>query len=320
MGWMSVTLIIMLIISAGTWLAGASAKKNLVAQNPVPGQMVDVDGFKMHIDCTGEGSPTVILVSGLDDFSIMWSLVQPEIAQMTRVCSYDRAGLGWSEASPNPRTSANMVKELHTLLVNANIKGPYVMVGHSFGGTLVRLYVHTYPNEVSGIVLVDAAPPELFERVPAWNKAIEAKTKMFQALKPLSLLGLFALFPNSIPNRGLPDTALFQYRVISVATDYYQDTMVENEMFQKNLAEIKSANITSFGNLPLIVLSRGRFDAMPRLTDVENENARQVWSEMQAEMLRLSTNSRQIIAEQSEHFIQLQQPQLVIDAINELLK
>ena len=172
MWWLSIVLIVILVLLSGSWIAGASAKKKLMAQNPAPGQMVDAGGFKMHIHCTGEGSPTVILVSGLDDFSSMWSLVQPEIAKSTRVCSYDRAGLGWSEASPNPRTSANMVKELHALLVNANVEGPYVMVGHSFGGALARLYVHTYPDEVVGLVFVDVAPPELFERFPAWSKAI----------------------------------------------------------------------------------------------------------------------------------------------------
>jgi pimeloyl-ACP methyl ester carboxylesterase len=289
-----------------------------MAQNPAPGQMVDAGGFKMHIHCTGEGSPTVILVSGLDDFSIMWSLVQPEIAKTTRVCSYDRAGLGWSETSPSPRTSTNMAKELHTLLVGANVEDPYAMVGHSFGGALARLYVHNYPDEVVGLVLVDAAPPELFERFPAWSTAIETKMKMFRVLEPLSSFGLFALSPNSIPNRGLPDDALTQYRAISVATDYYKNTIVENEMFVKNLVEINAAD-TSFGDLPLIVLSRGLFDPMPGLTDKENQQARQAWSEMQAGMLKLSSNSKQIIAEKSEHFIQLQQPQLVIDAVMNIL-
>lgn len=318
MWWLGIVLIVILVLVSGTWIAGASAKKKLMAQNPAPGQMVDAGGFKMHIHCTGEGSPTVILVSGLDDFSIMWSLVQPEIGKTTRVCSYDRAGLGWSETSPNPRTSTNMVKELHTLLVNANVEGPYVMVGHSFGGALARLYVHNYPDEVVGLVLVDAAPPELFERFPAWSTAIEAKMKMFRVLEPLSSFGLFALSPNSIPNRGLPDDALTQYRAISVATDYYKNTIVENEMFVKNLVEINAAD-TSFGDLPLIVLSRGLFDPMPGLTDKENQQARQAWSEMQAGMLKLSLNSKQIIAEKSEHFIQLQQPQLVIDAVMNIL-
>ena len=121
MWWINVIVIFVLVLTAGTWVAGAVAKQNLMKKYPAPCATVDAVGFKMHIHCTGEGSPTVILISGLDDFSITWSQVQPEIAKTTRVCSYDRAGLGWSEASPSPRTSENMVKELHTLLVNAKV-------------------------------------------------------------------------------------------------------------------------------------------------------------------------------------------------------
>jgi pimeloyl-ACP methyl ester carboxylesterase len=212
-----------------------------------------------------------------------------------------------------------MVKELHTLLVNAKIQSPYVMVGHSFGGALAQLYIHNNPNEVVGLVLVDAAPSDLFVRVPAWSKAIQQKLGLFRVLAPLSAFGLFALAPGSIPNRGFPDEALAQYRAISAATAYYQTCIAENEMFEKNLAEIKSAHIASFGDLPLIVLSRGTWAAMPGLTETENQQAKQAWTAMQAELLKLSANGRQLIAEKSEHFIQLQQPQLVIDAINDML-
>jgi pimeloyl-ACP methyl ester carboxylesterase len=160
----------------------------------------------------------------------------------------------------------------------------------------------------------------LFVRVSAWGKALDQKIGMFNTLAPLSSFGLLALSPNSIPNRGFPDEALAQYRAVSVATDYWKNTIIENEMFETNLAAIKSANITGIGDLPLIVLSRGTWDAMPGLTDEENQQARQAWSDMQAELLELSSNSRQVVAEKSEHFIQLYQPELVIEAILELVK
>ena len=111
----------------------------------MPGQLVDVGGYKMHIDCTGQGSPTVILESGLGDTYISWHKVQPQIAQFARVCSYDRAGLGYSDSSPRPRTSRIFAEELHTLLHNAGISGPpYILVGHSMGGFDVRLYASLY--------------------------------------------------------------------------------------------------------------------------------------------------------------------------------
>src|SRR5690242_18207099 len=123
---------------------------------PPPGQLVDVGGYRLHINCTGTGSPTVVIESGWGDMSAAWGWVQPEVAKTTRVCTYDRAGMGWSEASPEPRVAREYAKELHTLLANAHETGPYVLVGHSMGGFTVLVYAHDYPDDVSGLVLVDS--------------------------------------------------------------------------------------------------------------------------------------------------------------------
>src|SRR6476619_5964306 len=123
---------------------------------PPPGQLVDVGGYRLHINCTGTGSPTVVIESGWGDMSAAWGWVQPEVAKTTRVCTYDRAGMGWSEASPEPRVAREYAKELHTLLANAHETGPYVLVGHSMGGFTVLVYAHDYPADVSGLVLVDS--------------------------------------------------------------------------------------------------------------------------------------------------------------------
>ena len=132
---------------------------------------MDVGGYRKHINCLGQGNPTVILEAGLNDFSIFWARVHPDIAKITRVCVYDRAGYGWSQPSPHPQTSETMMKELHTLLANTQIDTPYVLVGASFGGALVRLYAHGHPDEVAGMVLVDAAHDDLFSTIPTWQKA-----------------------------------------------------------------------------------------------------------------------------------------------------
>jgi pimeloyl-ACP methyl ester carboxylesterase len=320
MWWINDVLLIALVFNLTTWVAGTLVKDDLLEKYQAPGQLIDVGEFKMHINCTGVGSPAVILVSGLDDFSITWSLIQPEIAKTTRVCSYDRAGVGWSEESPNSRTSENLVKELHTLLMNANVEGPYVMVGHSFGGALIQLYIYNYPDEVVGFVLVDAAPVNLFVRIPSWRNIIRRKIGIFRALETMSSFGLLALSPENISNRDFPEEASSQFQAISSATDYYKITIAENKMLETNLAEIKAMHITSFGDLPLIVLSRGTRDMMLGLPEAENGQAHQAWNEMQSELLELSSNSRQLVAEKSEHFIQLQQPQLVIDAIFQILQ
>jgi len=316
--WSRALLTLMLILVVATWITGAVLKYNNLKQYPAPGQLVDVNGYKMHIYCVGEGSPTVILAAGLDDFSIFWSQVQPVVAKSTRVCSYDRAGLGWSEANPDLRTSENMVKELHTLLTNAKIEGPYVLVGHSFGGALTRLYTHDYPDEVIGMILVDAAPDELFIRVTSWKNAIEGKLGLYRTLAPMSSFGLLAFTPSSIPSRGLPDDALAQYRAIAVSTDYFKTGVLEDEAFESNLVEVRAANV-NLGEMPLVVISRGYWDPIPGFSEAENEQAWQKWQEMQVELLSLSTDSRQIIATKSEHHIQLQQPELVIEAIQEIL-
>jgi pimeloyl-ACP methyl ester carboxylesterase len=145
------------LISGGMVVAEDQAARCPI---PAPGKLVDVGGWKLHINCTGEkakpSDPTVILEAGLGDFSVEWSLVQPGIAKFARVCSYDRAGDGLSELGPHPRTFRQIVYELHTLLRNADIKPPFVLVGHSYGGWLVRLYESTYPEEVVGMVLVEA--------------------------------------------------------------------------------------------------------------------------------------------------------------------
>jgi len=316
--WLRTFLLLMLVLVVATWIIGGVLKSNMLKQNPAPGQLVDVNGYKMHIYCMGEGSPTVILAAGLDDFSIFWSQVQPEIAKSTRVCSYDRAGLGWSEASTEPRTSENMVKELHTLLINAKIEGPYLLVGHSFGGALVRLYTYDYPDEVIGMLLVDAAPDDLFVRVPSWANAIEGKLGLYRSLAPMGSFGLLAFTPGSIPNRGLPEDVLAQYRAIAVSTDYFQTGVLENETFESNLAEVRIENV-DLGDMPLVVISRGYWDPIPGFSDAENQQAWQMWQEMQVELLSLSTDSEQIVATESEHHIQLQQPELVIDAIREII-
>ena len=145
---------------------------------PPPGELVDVGGHSLHLNCVGEGSPTVILESGLGAMSVDWANIQPEVADTTRVCAYDRAGSGWSEPGPGPGDPQQIAGELHTLLGNAGIDGPYVLVGHSFGGLYVLMYADQYadqyPNEVEGMVLVDSSHPEQSTRSAQAQAASEA--------------------------------------------------------------------------------------------------------------------------------------------------
>jgi pimeloyl-ACP methyl ester carboxylesterase len=314
-----IPVLVVLILALGTTIAGEGAKSSLARQHPAPGQLVDVGGHMMHINCMGQDSPTVILEAGLGNYSLFWAYVQPEVAKFARVCSYDRAGYGWSESSPLPRTANAEVEELHTLLANANVQGPYVLVGHSLGGMNMRVFANNYPEEVVGMVLVDSFHEERPIRNPELAKANHDATRQFRMFALLSSTGMMALAPQSIPNPGLPDDAYAQLQAITATTGYFDTFLSEMNSIEESSAEVRAQEITSIRNIPLIVLSAGRQDTIASLSAAENQH---LWEDMQlqqSELAALSSDSRQIIAEQSGHNIQLDQPDLVIDAIREIL-
>jgi pimeloyl-ACP methyl ester carboxylesterase len=165
-----------ILLFAAVFSAAALAQTNSTPPFPAPGRLVDVGGWRLHLNCTGQAGgsqPTVILEAGIGDFSVEWSLVQPGVAKYARVCSYDRAGDGWSDLGPYPRTMHQLVYELHTLLDKGGVHQPFVLVGHSYGGWLVRLYAYTYPSEISGIVLIDAGASNPW-RLQANGKLVRA--------------------------------------------------------------------------------------------------------------------------------------------------
>ena len=312
--------LVLVIIMAAILVAGAVAKANLAQKYPAPGQLVDVGGYQMHIYCTGQGSPTVMLEAGSGDSSLIWDKVQPEIAEFTRVCSYDRAGLGWSDPSPYPRTATTMMEELHTLMANANVDGPYVFVGHSLGGMLVRMYAHNYPDEIIGMVLVDSLHEARMIRNPDLAAAIQEAAGQFRVFAFLNSTGITALVPQAIPNPGLPAEANARNQALIATTDALATLLAELKMGEENCAEALALQINSFGNLPLIVISAGHGDRLASFSDAENQ---QLWENMQIEqtdLVALSSQGKQIIAEKSGHHIQLDQPELVIDAILQVIE
>jgi len=166
-------------------LAGASyqaIESRLDARRfPETGRLVDVGGYRLMLNCIGDESPTVVLEAGFGDVSVEWKSVQPQIAKFSRVCSYDRAGYGGSDAGPLPRTSLQIARELHTLLKNAGEKPPYILVGASFGGYNVRVFNGLYPDEVTGIVLADATQEDQYDSLPkAWSAISAAQLKHCQ--------------------------------------------------------------------------------------------------------------------------------------------
>src|SRR5215208_4764573 len=158
---------------------------------PPPGEMVDVGGYSLHINCVGQGSPTVLLDAGLGEFSAQWVRVQREVSDTTRVCAYDRAGMGWSEMGPDPRDAKQITSELHTLLSKAGIEGPYVLVGHSFGGMYMQTCTARYPNEVAGVGLVDTSTnPDQFSQRPEARDSNEPQEQRSALVSQLVRLGV----------------------------------------------------------------------------------------------------------------------------------
>lgn len=233
--------------------------------------LVQISGFKLFVKMYGEkkDKPTVIMDAGYGDYSKVWETVVNEISMLTDVLVYDRAGLGNSEKSPNPRTSNQMVSELKELLTKLNIKPPYILVGHSFGGVNVRIYASTYPEEVGGLVLVDSTPEDYRERfLPTMSKEFqEAYSKQF---------------------------------IYEGTYDEFMDSLIQLKQSKRKL------------NIHLIVLSAGKKDHY-------SEKSQELWNEMQKEILNISTDSELIISEESAHYIQKDDPNMVIDAVKRLI-
>ena len=173
--------------------------------HPPPGRLVDVGGYSLHISCQGNGTPTVILDALFPGTVSNWAWVQPEIAKTTRVCAYDRAGLGWSDSGPMPRDAVQQAAELHTLLANAGVTGPYVLVGHSLGGLSVRMFADRYPDEVAGMVLVEASNPDGWKRLGK-PEGVGVDHGMLTVAPLLGRVGVFrlGLVPSYDPDPDLP--------------------------------------------------------------------------------------------------------------------
>lgn len=310
-------LILILVLTALTCTAGTFAKRQLAHGNLPPGQRTNVGDYNMHIYCAGAGSPTVTLEAGLNDFFISWSTIQPGVAEATRVCSYDRAGLGWSKASPFPRMSEVIVQELHTLLQNTGIEGLYILVGHSFGGINMRLFAQQYPQEVMGIVLVDSAHEQQAARVQFLADTVDEFIGQFRTLSMVNSSGLMALSPATIPYRGFPQDAYKQYQAVLATTDYFDGAVVESTAFYSGEASLEPMGLS---DLPLIVLSHELADTTSGIDGAEQSQFEQGWTKMRLELAGLSSNSKQVIAEKSGHYNQFDQPALVIETILELVQ
>ena len=296
---------------------------------PQVGQSVDIGGRSLNIYCTGQGDPAVILDSGAGTPGYSWMTVQPRIAQFTRVCWYDRAGYGWSDPGPYPRDSRAIARDLHELLRAASVPSPYVLVGASFGGFNIRVYNGLYPDEVAGMVLVDAAHEDEAARAPKFLLATHrpphslshAMSLFVRALTEVGALRLSQHFtPAQPPPPGFaPDQGVYMQelprRPQEVAAWLGEGLVEEDE----SVPEVRAAG--GLGDHPLVVLTAGRgFSFGDPVLAKQAADYHQVWvHEMQAQLALLSTRGRQVVVEGSGHAIQYEAPNAVADAVRDVV-
>jgi pimeloyl-ACP methyl ester carboxylesterase len=289
---------------------------------PPPGDLIDVDGCKLHIQCQGKtrpGIPTVIVETGIWDSCQSWKLVQSEIAATTKICTYDRAGYGWSEKSPRPRTFEHMVLELKTLLEKKGIYPPFIFVGHSLGGAIIRYYHSQYPDEIVGMVFVDAILTT--ETPTVFSRAFRVVSQAFSFLAHFGILRLLFKFsppissnPQWTPTMQKTYTACHQAKVNTFAT-----CLAEWDGYETSFRALRT-NVRSLKDIPVTIISRD--PAKPMRPGMSNEAAKKEREEFE-KMHQLQRedlpHARFTIAERSSHLVQLDRPDVIIDEIQHMI-
>lgn len=303
---------------------------------PPPGTLIDVGGFRLHLSCSGHGRPAVILDSALGGSSVSWSHVQPELARMTRVCSYDRAGFGWSEAGPLPRTAGRMAGELRMLLDRARVAPPFVFVGHSFGGLIGHVFTARFRADVAGLVLVDPAQAEDWATPAAKEQvkidrgvrlcrhgATAARLGLARVVAALVSFGAYGVARGLVkvlshgglsrddegilaPVWKLPPEARKPLKQFWTQERFFTALGSQIESICTSAQEALDAMAGGYGDLPMVTIS--------------STNASPYRLRQQERLAALSTRGRHLVAANSGHWIPLDEPRIVVDAVYSLLE
>lgn len=296
-----------------------------------PGQLVDIGGRRINLHCMGAGvgGPTVVLMGGLFSWSLVWYKTQPVIAQRARICAFDRASYGFSDPAPRPQIVSDVVEDLHKVLETASLPGPYVLVGHSLGGLEARVYAQRWPQEVAGMVLVDTSPAGeglIDENQPDFDAASDRETYAANMLHCAFLaehggfepsgsvfIDCSAKLPSDTP--AAVRTALPKF----FTRDYFEAKV--SLISSINTHRYDSADHLHLGAKPLVVLSIEHpwASATPAGARLDRSYGK-TWNALHAELAHLSSRGVHRIIKGSGHHIQLDQPQAVIDAVDDVLR
>lgn len=274
----------------------------------MPGALYMVDGHRMRLDCTGSGSPTLVLDAGLGNDGLIFSAVQPALAQTTRVCSYDRAGMGWSDAMSTPRDANHIAEQLHGLLQAAGISGPIVLMGHSIAGIYIRDYASRYSAGVAGLIFVEGSTP-LQGRDPAFRAHLPAGGPSL-----LARAATQALFGTGIArwmggcSETFPAFDAARAKLQAEERCHLVVASAAGELANFDRSGEETIHTGPYGDLPVLI-----FTADPAKAESQHEppDLLAAWDRMQANLKKLSTRSRQIVAAHAGHYIQLDRPDLI---------
>ncbi len=329
--WRGLAILVGLVVCRALYAQGAEIA--IPGAATPPGVLVDIGGQRLHVHCTGRGSPTVLLENGLGDVSVIWSLVQPGVSAFTRVCSYDRGGYAWSDPGTRPRTFAQLALELHTALDRLHVAGPYVLVGQSYGGLVVRGFASRYRREVVGMILVDAVhedqrvvyggQPHRIRDGASGRTAPEPRIALDTALirQALRAPARPSAAPLDAPLDRMPAGAQDVWRWAEAQPLIELAQQAETDWSPEELLLMHDARLperASLGDLPLIVLARthgGYDDGMAISADSLERERRN----LAADLARLSHRGTLVFAARSGHNIHLEAPDLVVGSIHQVV-
>lgn len=285
----------------------------------VPGKLYNVGGYRMHLYCTGHGSPAIVLDAGLGDDSLIWAKVQPELSKTTTVCAYDRAGFGWSDARPGRQDANAIAMQLHALLTAAQVTRPIILMGHSISGLYLRSYAAHFPQDLAGMVFVDGATPLQDDRVPrALVKIQDEQRREMPWTKLLLRLGWYRLKGEC--TAIMPGFERYAAWIRADSCVPSQIDAMENELDAERASGKETLHAVPPAGLPVLVLSRdpGILPAnWPKQVGEANAVA---WNIMQEETRRLSSHGRRIIAKGSDHYIQIDRADLVNQEVSAFVR
>ena len=296
----------------------AAGERADLERHPPPGRLVDVNGRRLHLYCAGQGhGPTVVIEAGSGNDSTLWAGMVQRIASFAKACTYDRAGLGWSDPAPYPMSIEDRAADLHSLLTAADLPGPFILVGHSYGGYIVRAFAKIHPEQVAGIVLVESAEEGYTFDPWGLKYAAELRTRERRTMwaARLGLLRLCVkLFPTYCdPVKGVPSDARGEMTALYLRTSRHFAAADEMAALERVPPAMRSpGGLGMLGDVPLIVVSRGPRDP------TTNRPTQPEWLLGQRRLLSLSSRATHVVAEKSGHMIQFSEPILIVEAVKRL--